>query len=50
MHDIKTYPPRVKMSIYKIVSGAFIIPVKIDGCLVDGKLNTELLFRPEGIL
>ena len=38
------------MSVYKIDSSGFIIPVTVDGCAEDGKLNTELLFRPEGNL
>lgn len=50
MHDIKTYPPRVKMSVHKIITSGFIIPVKIDGCAEEGQLNTELLFRPGGNL
>lgn len=48
MHENKTHPPRVKMSVYKKTSDVFKILVKIDGCAVDGQLNTELLFRPEG--
>ena len=50
MHKVKTYPPRVKMTIdSERASGAFIIPVKIDGCAEDGELDTELMLRPQGM-
>lgn len=49
MHKVRTYPPRVKMIIdSERASGTFIIPVKIKGCAEDGKLDTELMLRPEG--
>ena len=50
MHDVKIYPPRVKMTIdTERASGAFTIPVKIDGCAEDGELDVELMLRPQGM-
>ena len=50
MHEVKTYPPRVKMTVESEgASDVFIIPVKIDGCAKDGELDTELIFRPQGM-
>ena len=44
MHELKTYPPRVKMSIHqRSASDSFVIPVKINGCTEDGQLNVDLL-------
>ena len=44
MHELKTYPPRVEMTVYKTsTSDSFIIPVKINGCAEDGQLNLDLL-------
>ena len=44
MHELKTYPPRVKMSIYKTsTADSLVIPVKINGCTKDGQLNVDLL-------
>ena len=49
MHDLRTYPPRVKMSVDKMsTSDRFVIPVKIDGCAEDGQMNVDLLITSEG--
>lgn len=49
MHELKTYPPRVKMSIHdkSSTSDSFILPVKINGCTEDGQLDVDLLITRE---
>ena len=47
MHELRTYPPRVKISIHRIAP-EFVIFVKIDGCTEDVDLDTELMFTKEG--
>ena len=50
MHGIKTYPPRVTMSVYNNkVTDEFTIPVTVAGCAVEGQLDSDLWFRPEGM-
>ena len=29
--------------------GAFVIPVKVDGCAEDGELDVNLMLRPQGM-
>ena len=40
-HKVKTYPPRVKMTIIK-TSNVTKVPVKITGCLNEGVLDMEI--------
>ena len=44
-HDLKMYPPRVKMTVsMKCSDLAFKLPIKFNGCSDDSQLDTELTF------
>ena len=44
-HDLKMYPPRVKMTIsMKSSDLAFKLTIKFNGCSDDSQLDTELTF------
>ena len=50
MHELKTYPPRVTMTVdTETAPGAFVVPVKVDGCAEDGELDVNLMLRPQGM-
>ena len=41
-HDIKMYPPRVKMTVVPKGHDCVILPVKITGCSREGRLDMDL--------
>lgn len=44
-HDLKMYPPRVKMTVsMKRSDLAFKLPIKFNGCSDDSQLDIELTF------
>ena len=50
MHELKIYPPRVTMTVdTETAPGAFVVPVKVDGCAEDGELDVNLMLRPQGM-
>ena len=45
MHDMQTYPPRVKMTVVILEAGNHVkIPIKFDGCLDGDPLSLDLIF------
>ena len=45
-HEMKMYPPRVKMTVIVKNTHAVKIPMKFEGCTSDSKLDMELAFLP----
>ena len=43
-HELKTYPPRMKMTVVTQPSEHLILPVQFEGCSDDCRLNLDLIF------
>lgn len=49
MHQMRTYPPRIQMTVYNSSDITFVLHIKFDGCASERQLDPiEIMFPLEG--